>query len=131
MRTLIVEDEFTSRMQLKYFLEEHGACDIAVNGTEALAAIDLANKEKRPYSLICLDVKMPGMDGNELLTNIRAMEEAQGLPPEQRVKIFMTTGVTDPKSVLKSFYELCDEYLAKPVDNVRLLALLKKHALIQ
>ena len=74
---------------------------------------------------------MPGMDGNELLTNIRAMEETLGLPPEQRVKIFMTTGVTDPKSVLKSFYELCDEYLAKPVDNVRLLALLKKHALIQ
>jgi two-component system chemotaxis response regulator CheY len=130
MRALIVEDEFTSRMQLKYFLEEHGAVDIAVNGEEALGAIDMANKADKPYALICLDVKMPGMDGNELLQKIREIEDRRGTAPADRTKIFMTTGVVDPKSVLKSFYQLCDEYLEKPVDNVKLFTLLKKHTLI-
>ncbi len=130
MRSLIVEDEFTSRMQLKYFLEEHGQCDVAVNGEEALVAFESAHSEKKPYSLICLDVKMPGMDGNELLKKIREKEDDFGLAANQHVKIFMTTAITDPKSVLKSFYNMCDEYLSKPVENVRLLAQLKKHKLI-
>jgi two-component system, chemotaxis family, chemotaxis protein CheY len=130
MRALIVEDEFTSRMQLKYFLEEHGAVDIAVNGEEALCAIDLAYKGNKPYQLICLDVKMPGMDGNELLQKIREIEDKRETAPADRAKIFMATGVVDPKSVLKSFYQLCDEYLEKPVDNVKLFALLKKYSLI-
>jgi two-component system chemotaxis response regulator CheY len=130
MRSLIVEDEFTSRMQLKCFLEIHGSCDIAVNGEEALEAIKLAIGSGNPYTLICLDIKIPGMDGFELLKKIRDGEEARGLQTAERVKIFMTTGVRDPKSILKAYYELCDEYLSKPIDNKQLNGLLKNHALI-
>ena len=130
MRCLIVEDEFTSRMQLKFFMESNGTCDIAVNAKEALSAITLAINEKKPYSLICLDIKMPGMNGNELLNKIRQEEEQRGLKTSERVKIFMTTGVTDSKSVMQSFYDMCDEYIPKPVDNLYLTSLLKKHSLI-
>jgi two-component system chemotaxis response regulator CheY len=73
---------------------------------------------------------MPGMDGHELLKKIRDSEESKGLTSKERVNIFMTTGISDPKSVLQLFYDLCDEYLSKPVDNTKLTALLIKHALI-
>jgi len=38
MRTLIVEDDFTSRLLLQSFLAQYGECHIAVNGMEAIAA---------------------------------------------------------------------------------------------
>ena len=57
MRSLIVEDEFTSRMQIKYFLDEYGSCDIAVNGLEAIEAYKMAIELQKPYDLICLDIE--------------------------------------------------------------------------
>jgi two-component system chemotaxis response regulator CheY len=44
MRTLIVEDDFTSRLLLQSFLSEYGECHIAVNGREAVAAFRTAQE---------------------------------------------------------------------------------------
>jgi len=130
MRTLIVEDEFVGRMQLKFFLEKYGSCDIAVDGKEALAANKMAIDEKKPYNLICLDIKMPGLDGHEVLSLIREQEESCKLEKNSRAKIFMTSALSDPKNVFKAFQGLCDEYLAKPVDEDKLNILLKTHNLV-
>ncbi len=130
MRVLIVEDEFVSRMQLKCFLEPYGSCDIAINGQEAIEAHRLAIKENKPYSLICLDIKMPEMDGHEVLSVIRDYEETVKLDAHQKAKIFMTSAVSDPKNVFKAFQGLCDEYVAKPVDPDKLKQLLENHNLV-
>jgi two-component system, chemotaxis family, chemotaxis protein CheY len=57
MKTLIVEDDFWARSLLSNLLSEHGTCHVAVNGGEALDAVE------RAYDLVCLDIMMPAMDG--------------------------------------------------------------------
>ena len=131
MRSLIVEDEFTSRMQIKYFLEEYGHCDIAVNGLEAVEAYKMANDAKKPYDLICLDINLPEKNGHQVLEEIRKMEEETGKSPANPVKIFMTTAMDSMRNVIDAYYGLCDEYLTKPIDKEKLVAKLREHKLIR
>ncbi len=81
MRILIVEDDFTSRRLLQKILAPYGECDIAVDGKEALEAFTLAVREGRRYRLICLDIMMPEMDGQQVLKKIRQMEKELGISP--------------------------------------------------
>ena len=78
MRTLIVEDDFTSRLLLQTFLSRYGECHIAVNGKEAVAAFRAARESGQWYDLICMDIMMPEMDGQTAVKEIRALEEAGG-----------------------------------------------------
>jgi DNA-binding NtrC family response regulator len=64
---LIVDDEKNIRLTLAHALEALGLeSDTAVNGEEALAKL----AEKR-FGLMLLDLKMPGMDGMEVLRRVR------------------------------------------------------------
>ncbi len=129
MKTLIVEDDFTSRLFLQTFLSRYGECHIAVNGKEAVAAYRIAIDQGSPYDLICMDIMMPEMDGQEAVKQVRALEEARGVLSHHGVKIIMTTAVTDMKEVMHSFQELCDAYLFKPIDTAKLLSELKSFQL--
>src|SRR5580698_6790008 len=100
MRTLIVEDEFTSRLLMQSFLSQYGECHIAVNGKEAVAAFRAAQDSGQPYDLICMDIMMPEMDGQTAAREIRALEEAAGTP--MAAKIIMTTALDDVKNVVES-----------------------------
>src|SRR5664279_3888166 len=111
MRTLIVEDDLTSRLLLQHVLSPYGDCDVAVNGVEAIQAFSLAIGQKRPYTLICMDIMMPEMDGRIALARIRALEEAEGTPWKHHVRIVMTTALSDIKEVMAAFHGLCDAYL--------------------
>ncbi len=79
MKTLIVEDDFTSRVLLQEVLKRDGTVHIAVNGKEAVDAVRAAMDAGEPYDLICLDIMMPEMDGYEALKEIRAIEESRGI----------------------------------------------------
>jgi two-component system chemotaxis response regulator CheY len=130
MRTLIVEDDFTSRLLLQAFLAQFGECHIAVNGVEAVAAFRAAQKAGQRYDLICMDIMMPEMDGQTAVREIRAMEESGGTLSSSGVKIIMTTAVDEVKSVMKSFKSLCDAYLFKPIDTQKLLGHIKEFHLV-
>ena len=121
MRTLIVEDDFTSRLLLQSFLSQYGECHIAVNGKEAVAAFRAAQESGQTYHLICMDIMMPEMDGQTAVREIRAVEEAGGTLSTDGVKIIMTTALDDVKNVVESFQALCDAYLFKPIDKGTLL----------
>jgi len=121
MRTLIVEDDFTSRLLLQSFLSKYGECHIAVNGKEAVDAFSAAQKAANQYDLICMDIMMPEMDGQTAVKEIRALEEAGGTLSTNGVKIIMTTALDDVKNVVQSFKSLCDVYLFKPIDTGKLL----------
>jgi len=130
MKTLIVEDDFTSRLLLQELLKSYGTSHIAVNGKEAVDAVRLALEAGEPYDLICLDIMMPEMSGQEALRNIREQEEARGILSWNGTKIVMITALDNPKSILDAFYSLCDAYLTKPIEKARLMEELRKLKLI-
>ncbi len=130
LKALIVEDEFTSRLILLSTLQTYGEVHIAVNGQEAIEAVSLAIELGAPYNLICLDVIMPEMTGQEILKVIRKLENTAETTPNKIAKIIMATSVSDGKSVISAFKEQCDAYMIKPIDPKKLLQHLRNFNLI-
>jgi len=126
MRILIVEDDMSSRLLLRKQLESFGNCDVAVNGKEAVQAFRQAHESGDPYRLVCLDIMMPEMDGQEALKLMRAEETSRALPPSRAAKIVMTTALHDLDNVTNAYHELCDGYLVKPILREKLVGLLKE-----
>jgi len=121
MKTLIVEDDYVVRLLLMNLLSHYGESHTADNGKEALEKFRSATASGTPFDLICMDILMPEMDGQEALKQVRALEAANDILPANRVKIIMTTTVSDMKQVAQSFLGLCDAYLTKPIDTAELL----------
>lgn len=132
MRVLIVEDDFVSRKLLQKILGHYGECDIAVDGKEAIEAFRLALlDEGKPYDLICMDIMMPNVDGQQALLEIRQIEKQQGIGPSGEVKVIMTTALDDPKSVVDSLYKGgASSYIVKPIDRKKLLDEVRKLGLL-
>lgn len=120
MRTLIVEDDFTSRIILQEFLQQFGQIHIAVNGKEAVEAIKESIESSEPYSFVCLDINLPEMNGHEALKTIRALEKDHSSKISQPLKIVMTTIEKDYKNVSKAFNEMCNGYITKPISLKKL-----------
>ncbi len=131
MKTLIVEDEFTNRIILQQTLEVYGVVHVAVNGVEAVEAVRAALDAHAPYDLICLDIMMPEMDGQEALKQIRALELERKKCGSDGVKIIMTTALTDPVSIMQAFCEQTDAYIVKPVDRGALIKELRRLGLVE
>ena len=121
MKILIAEDDFTSRVLLQEILKYHGTSHIAVNGKEAVEAVRIALEIGEPYDLICLDIMMPEMDGQEALSIIRQMEASAGAASTNRTKIVMTTALTDKANIISAAQHKCDCFLAKPIQKAKLL----------
>jgi two-component system, chemotaxis family, chemotaxis protein CheY len=80
--------------------------------------------------LICMDIMMPEMDGQEAVLKIRQLEESAGVISTSGAKIIMITALDDVKNVVESFKALCDAYIFKPVDTTKLLHQLRALALV-
>jgi signal transduction histidine kinase/DNA-binding response OmpR family regulator len=110
---LIIDDDPAVHELLMPMLSGQGfRVTSAFHGAEGLAKA----REARP-ALIILDVKMPGMDGWEVLSALKADPELASLP----VVLFT---VTDSR---EQGYALGADYLAKPIDRQQLQALLAKY----
>ena len=126
MRTLIAEDDFTSRLLLEQLLREYGPTESVANGRQAVEAVSQALNLRQPYDLICIDIIMPEMDGQEALQEIRALETKHGKNSGDGAKIVMTTVSRDKADIIKAFRGQCDGYLLKPVGKPALLDCLKE-----
>lgn len=112
MKALIADDVVIMRKLLKNLLSEFAKCDLAMNGKEVIQLYKSSVKSGQPYDLICLDIMMPVMNGLEVLKEIRDLETE-----ENKVKIVMTTGISDKENVAKAIQYGCDGYLTKPYDK--------------
>lgn len=131
MRILIVDDNFMTRKLLSRLLEPYGICDFAESGEVALDAYQLALYDQDPYQLVCLDIRLPGLQGTDVLKQIRSMDTKHGIPlGVNSCKIIMITGVDDKEAIFENFRANCDGYLIKPVCKDPLLNILKDLQLI-
>lgn len=126
MKCLIVEDDFAARRVLQVYLSDYADCFIAVNGLEAVEAVKEALEDGQPYNLICLDIMMPGMDGQEALRTIRQIEKEHGIGGLDGVKVIMTTALSDSKNIMGAFRTGCEAYLVKPIRKEKLLEEMEK-----
>ncbi|WDP88546.1 MAG: response regulator [Desulfobacter sp.] len=103
IKVLMVDDEKQFRETTRKILERKGFTTIlAENGKEALDRLD------RSPDVVILDIRMPGMDGHEVLGKIR--EKAPDLP------VIMLTGHGDRDSAEQAKALGAFDYLAKPCD---------------
>lgn len=121
LRILVVEDDVASRFLLTDFLAPYGTCHVAVDGEEAVKAVERGLAAGEHYHLICLDIMMPKKDGQQALREIRELEEANGAPLGEGSKIIMITTVADSHSIIEAFNEQCEAYLIKPVTEAKLI----------
>jgi len=109
---LIVDDDPTTCALTTTLLEREGyRTRYCTSGPEALDLLATL-----PVSLVLLDVMMPGMDGFEVCTRLRATEAGKRLP------IILLTGRNDVDTRLEGMQSGVSEFLAKPVTRYELLA---------
>jgi DNA-binding NtrC family response regulator len=102
MHIMIVDDEKIVRESLYYWFEKAGhAVDTAASGFEALEKL-----EKVPFDLLFVDIKMPGMDGIELLERVKTDF------PDTIVIIITAYGSIE--SAINAMKKGASDYLLKP-----------------
>ncbi len=103
-RVLIVDDEERNRIVLKEILQRQGyTCFQAGDGVEALEEI----KKSEP-DVILLDIRMPRMDGLELIKRIKEHESWQRIP------VVIVSGVDDMQARVEALKLGADDFLVKP-----------------
>lgn len=116
LRTLVVDDTEVNRLIVREALSAVGAeVGEADSGESALREIDRASHSGRPYVLMLLDCRMPGMDGIELVKRIRAED------PARKVVVVMLTSDDLNIQLTRAREVGVDAYLIKPIRRSDLL----------
>jgi len=114
VKSLIIDDELTSRELLSLILKPYGPVETASDGLEGLKAYNLA-LGREPYDLIMLDIMLPKMDGQQVLKSIRRIEQERGVVGPEQVRIVMISALGDFSNVSQAFASACTSYLTKPI----------------
>jgi two-component system chemotaxis response regulator CheY len=130
MRILVVEDDYISRRLLCRYLEPFGTCEEAVNGYEAIDAIRRSLAADQYYDLICLDIMMPGMDGQQVLVLLRQMELDNDRPLGKGAKVIMTSAMEENQYILQALNASADGYVVKPIQKQSFIETLKEAGLL-
>jgi two-component system, sensor histidine kinase and response regulator len=114
LRVLVVDDNATNRATIVGYLDSRGVeCATAASGAEALAAMEVAAGEGRPFEVVLLDCHMPEMNGIELAAAIRGARALRG------ARLVMLTSTGDHRARARELG--ISAYLTKPVRRARLL----------
>jgi DNA-binding NtrC family response regulator len=114
-RILVIDDDATVRKSLEAVLKEDGyEVDVAENGKEAIS-----KSKSRLYNLALVDLRLPDMDGIELLTAMRDTTP-------KMVKIIIT-GYPSLENAIEAVNRGADGYMVKPYTMEKLLDTIKEH----
>lgn len=113
MKILIIDDERAIRNSLREILMDEGyEADVAEDGAQG---VDMALKEK--YSVIFCDIKMPHMDGLEVLDRL----SAEGVD----AAVIMISGHGDIDTAVECIKKGAFDFIQKPLDLNRILITIK------
>lgn len=114
MKILIVDDSGTMRKLVRRIMEEFGECSDAVDGEDGARVFRQALEEGSPFQMVCLDITMPKMNGQESLREMRKAEKEHNTHYRDRAKIVMTTSETDAAHLRDALRGGADGYVVKP-----------------
>ena len=111
---LVVDDEDALRTVLSSELESEGyIVATAGDGDEAISIL-----QGKSFDLVLLDIKMPRVDGFEVLRFIKERYPA--------TKVIMLTGFADLKNAIESKKLGAEDFVSKPYDLVDLLTTIER-----
>jgi heterodisulfide reductase subunit A len=111
---LVVDDELVVRDSLKEWLVDEGfSVAMAESGSQALELLDA-----KPFHLMLTDIKMPGMDGVELL------EQAKSRHPD--LTVVMMTAYATVETAVEAMKMGALDYLMKPFDPEKLIPMVNR-----
>ncbi len=101
---LVVDDELIVRESLtKWFKEDGFRVDSAEN-----AAVALKKLQTEPWNILLVDVRMPGMDGIELLQRVKGINKD--------IVVIIITAFASVDTAVKALKEGAYDYITKPID---------------
>lgn len=113
-KILVVDDEDALRTVLSAELSGEGYdVGTAADGVEAVAML-----QKARYQLVLLDIRMPNMNGFEVLKVIKDKHPG--------TKVIMLTGFADLKNAIESKKLGAEDFVSKPYDLVDLLTTIER-----
>jgi len=113
-KLLVVDDEDALRTVLSSELQSEGySVDSASDGDEAITML-----QNKAFDLILLDIKMPRVDGFEVLRFVK-----EQFP---QTKVIMLTGFADLKNAIESKKLGAEDFVSKPYDLVDLLSTIER-----
>jgi PAS domain S-box-containing protein len=109
-RVLIVDDDRKDRQLLEVMLAQEGYTLLtAASGEEALATL-----ARQPPELILLDIRMPGMDGYQVMAKLKAHVATRSIP------VVMVTTLNDHDATMIGLNAGAEDFLTKPIDRAEL-----------
>ena len=121
-RILLAEDSPDNQFVVRAYVKDHSYFLEAVD--DGLIAVDKAKHET--YSLILMDIEMPGMNGIEAMKAIREWEASTGRQPTPIVALTAHSGEVAKDLISEDGFTA---YLAKPVRKQAVLSALERYAL--
>ena len=122
-RILVIDDEESPRESLRFILKDRYDVTLVESGPTGLEALG----KSEPFDVVLLDMKMPQMDGLEVLSKI--LQHTPTMP------VVMVTAITEAKPAVQAMKMGAADYLNKPfdVDEIRLVVdrILKEKALVR
>ena len=114
MKILLTDDDRSLRRVLQFKLEKYGFEVTAVeSGSDALREL-----ESRPFDLLLSDIRMPGMDGLELLERARSLRTA--------LKVILITAHATVAQAVQAVKLGAFDYITKPFEDDELLLTINK-----
>ncbi len=108
-RILVIDDEAAIRDAMRMILEYDGyECAVASSGPDGLAAI-----EREAPDLVFLDIRMPGMDGLEVLDRIRLFDES--------IPVVIVSGHATVSTAVEATKRGAFDFIEKPLESERVL----------
>jgi PAS domain S-box-containing protein len=110
-RVLLADDNADMRGYLQRLLQPGYQVTAVADGQEALDAV-----RAQPFDLVISDVMMPGLDGLQLVGELRANSRAPDLP------VLLLSARAGPEAAIEGLEAGADDYLVKPFSAAELLA---------
>src|SRR6059036_1770805 len=112
-RILVIDDEVAIRQSLRMVLEYEGyECVEAASGPEGIEAL----RREAPDAAL-LDIKMPGMDGLEVLATVRSRDS--------QTPIVIISGHGDIPTAVEAIHKGAYDFIEKPLESDRVLTALR------
>ena len=113
-RILIVDDEEGIRESLRLILEQNYELLLATTGDECIDCI----KNTTDVNLVLLDIKMPKIDGIQILKQLKQINP--------NIKVIMVTGYKSVETATEAIKAGAADYIVKPFNSANILETINK-----